>query len=61
MYYELCMTRYRRIHETTVRRVRDLPLFEYRVVLHVPAAGSGASAVAARDWRSWRGWAAISE
>lgn len=23
-------------HETTVRRVRDLPLFEYRVVLVVP-------------------------
>src|SRR5690606_41720320 len=28
--------RCRQVHETTVRRVRDLPLFEYRVVLHVP-------------------------
>lgn len=33
---EHCGARCRRIHEATVRRVRDLPLFEYRVVLHVP-------------------------
>ncbi|WP_310669594.1 helix-turn-helix domain-containing protein, partial [Burkholderia multivorans] len=36
MYCEQCGARCQRIHETTVRRVRDLPLFEYRVVLHVP-------------------------
>lgn len=31
-----CGSRCQQIHETTIRRVRDLPLFEYRVVLHVP-------------------------
>ncbi len=36
MYCEQCAARCQQIHETTVRRVRDLPLFEYRVVLHVP-------------------------
>ncbi|RIV54084.1 PDDEXK nuclease domain-containing protein [Burkholderia pseudomallei] len=34
MYCEQCGARCQQIHETTVRRVRDLPLFEYRVVLH---------------------------
>lgn len=33
---EQCGTVCRQIHETTDRRVRDLPIFEYRVVLHVP-------------------------
>jgi transposase len=36
MYCEQCGARCSQIHETSVRRVRDLPLFEYRVVLHVP-------------------------
>lgn len=36
MYREQCGARCRQIHETTVRRVRDLLLFEYRVVRHVP-------------------------
>lgn len=36
MHCEQCGERCRQVHETTVRRVRDLPLFEYRVVLHVP-------------------------
>ncbi|MDR5785953.1 transposase family protein [Caballeronia sp. LP003] len=36
MRWEQCGARCTQIHETTVRRVRDLPLFEYRVVLHVP-------------------------
>ena len=36
MHCEQCGARCSQIHETTVRRVRDLPLFEYRVVLHVP-------------------------
>ncbi|WP_370542277.1 transposase family protein, partial [Burkholderia cenocepacia] len=36
MVCEQCGKRCQQIHETTVRRVRDLPLFEYRVVLHVP-------------------------
>ena len=36
MHCEQCGARCRQVHETTVRRVRDLPLFEYRVVLHVP-------------------------
>lgn len=36
MYCEQCGARCRQVHETTVRRVRDLPLFEYRVVLYVP-------------------------
>lgn len=36
MYCEQSGARCHQIHETTVRRVRDLPLFEYRVVLHVP-------------------------
>jgi len=36
MYCEQCGSRCHQVHETTVRRVRDLPLFEYRVVLHVP-------------------------
>ena len=31
-----CGTPSRQVHETVVRRVRDLPLFQYRVVLHVP-------------------------
>ena len=33
---EQCGARCPQVHETTVCRVRDLPLFEYRVVLHVP-------------------------
>lgn len=33
---EQCGQRCRQVHETTSRRVRDLPLFQYRVVLHVP-------------------------
>ncbi|SAK95668.1 transposase [Caballeronia glebae] len=33
---EQCGARCRQVHETSVRRVRDLPLLEYRVVLHVP-------------------------
>lgn len=33
---EQCGARCHQVHETTVRRVRELPLFEYRVVLHVP-------------------------
>lgn len=36
MLCQQCGARCRQVHETTVRRVRDLPLFEYRVVLHVP-------------------------
>ncbi|HNG82856.1 MAG TPA: ISL3 family transposase [Nitrospira sp.] len=36
MHCQQCGARCDRLHETTVRRVRDLPLFEYRVVLHVP-------------------------
>lgn len=36
MHCQQCGARCQRVHETTVRRVRDLPLFEYRVVLHVP-------------------------
>ncbi|KAF1036219.1 MAG: hypothetical protein GAK33_04222 [Burkholderia lata] len=36
MYCEYCGVRCQQVHETTVRRVRDLPLFEYPVVLHVP-------------------------
>ncbi|VVE47511.1 ISL3 family transposase [Pandoraea soli] len=36
MLCEQCGKRCSQIHETTIRRVRDLPLFEYRVVLHVP-------------------------
>lgn len=31
-----CGGRCRQVHETTIRRVRDLPIFQYRVVLHVP-------------------------
>ncbi len=36
MYCEECGSKCRQVHETVVRRVRDLPPFEYRVVLHVP-------------------------
>lgn len=36
MLCQQCGARCDRLHETTVRRVRDLPLFDYRVVLHVP-------------------------
>jgi len=36
MHCEQCGARCRQVHETTIRRVRDLPLFEYRVVLHMP-------------------------
>lgn len=36
MHCERCGHRTRQVHETTLRRVRDLPLFEYRVVLVVP-------------------------
>lgn len=31
-----CGRRCDQVHDTTVRRVRDLPLFQFRVVLHVP-------------------------
>ena len=33
-----CGERTRAIHDLQERRIRDLPLFEYRVVLHVPRA-----------------------
>lgn len=36
MYCQECGTKCNQVHETVVRRVRDLPLFDYRVVLHVP-------------------------
>lgn len=36
MLCEQCGRACSQVHESTVRRVRDLPLFEYRVVLHVP-------------------------
>lgn len=36
MHCEQCGAQCGQVHETTVRRVRDLPLFDYRVVLHVP-------------------------
>ncbi|CAZ88662.1 transposase [Thiomonas arsenitoxydans] len=36
MICEECGKRCQQVHETTVRRIRDLPLFEYRVELHVP-------------------------
>ncbi|EFK95158.1 transposase, IS204/IS1001/IS1096/IS1165 family protein [sediment metagenome] len=36
MHCEQCGALCTQVHETTTRRVRDLPLFEYRVVLHVP-------------------------
>jgi len=36
MHCEHCGGRCRQVHETTVRRVRDLPLFALRVVLLVP-------------------------
>lgn len=36
MICEGCGRRCRQVHETTMRRVRDLPIFEYRVVLIVP-------------------------
>lgn len=49
MYCEQYGTRCPQIHETTVRRVRDLPLFVYRVVLHTPVVGFGANAAAARN------------
>jgi transposase len=36
MHCEHCGSRCRQVHETTMRRVRDLPLFALRVVLVVP-------------------------
>lgn len=36
MYCQRCGARCTQVHETVMRRVRDLPLFEYRVVLVVP-------------------------
>ena len=36
MHCERCGAQCSQVHETTTRRVRDLALFEYRVVLHVP-------------------------
>lgn len=36
MYCQECGAKCKQVHETVVRRVRDLPLFDYRVVLHVP-------------------------
>ncbi|AIO52004.1 putative transposase [Burkholderia mallei] len=60
MYCEQCGARCQQIHETTVRRVRDLPLFEYRVCCTCLDAESGANAAAQRGWRSWTGWAATS-
>ncbi len=52
MYCEQCGSRCRQVHETSVRRVRDLPLMALQVRLVVPRRRSGASSVAARDWRS---------
>lgn len=36
MHCQRCGARCRKVHETVTRRVRDLPLFEHRVVLVVP-------------------------
>ena len=36
MHCERCGAQCSQVHESTTRRVRDLALFEYRVVLHVP-------------------------
>lgn len=36
MYCQRCGGKCSQVHETAVRRVRDLPLFQYRVVLVVP-------------------------
>jgi transposase len=36
MHCQRCGSRCREVHETTKRRVRDLPLFQHRVVLVVP-------------------------
>lgn len=36
MHCEQCGGRCDQVHETVVRRVRDLPFLEFRVVLHVP-------------------------
>lgn len=36
MHCQRCGSRCRQVHETTRRRVRDLPLFQHRVVLVVP-------------------------
>jgi len=33
---EHCGSRCKQVHETTVHRVRGLPIFQFRVVLHVP-------------------------
>lgn len=36
MHCQHCGARCRRVHETTMRRVRELPILGFRVVLHVP-------------------------
>lgn len=36
MHCERCGSQCSQVHETTTRRVRDLALFDYKVVLHVP-------------------------
>lgn len=36
MYCERCGGHCSQVHETSVRRIRDLPFLEFRVVLHVP-------------------------
>ena len=41
MYCQHCGNRCRQVHETTVRRVRDLPLMALQVRLVVPATSAG--------------------
>jgi transposase len=36
LHCEQCGGRCHQVHDVSVRRVRDLPMFQYRVVLHVP-------------------------
>jgi transposase len=55
MFCENCGSRCKQVHETTVRRVRDLPIFQFRVVLHVPrrrviCEACGGSRLEKLDW-----------
>lgn len=60
MYCEECGSKRRQVHETVVRRVRDLPLLEYRIVLHVPRRRKWCDQGEARDSNGSTGWDATS-
>lgn len=55
MYCEPCGARCQHANETTVRRIRDLPIFDHRVVLHMPRRRVWCNRCGGLPWRSSTG------